>query len=80
MRHNLDPRLKVDPPIDRPEPTVIRWGTIVERHDLEVLLEAGQMLALNLEGVDESNSPMGDYVVTFSIVIPGIAHPRDGEV
>jgi len=73
-------QLQVEPPIDRSEPTVIRWGTIVERRDLENLLEAGQMLALNLEGVDESNSPMGDYVVTFSLVIPGVAYSRDGEI
>ena len=72
--------LQVSPPIDRPEPTTIRWGTIVPRRGLEELLEAGQMLALNLESVDESHSPMGEYVVTFSIVVPGITHPRDGEI
>ncbi len=72
--------LQVEPPIDRPEPTAVRWGTVVKRFDLQDLLEYGELLGLNLEGVAESNSPMGEYVVTFSLAIPGIAHPRDGEI
>jgi len=74
------PELTVEPPIDRTESTVVRWGTIIGKYDLENLLREGKRLKLNLEGVSETNSPQGDYVVTFSLVIPGVAHPRDGEI
>lgn len=75
------PSLTVDPPIDRTEPTVLQWKTTVDSTlHLGDILDAAKTLRLELVQVGYSNSPVGEYVVTFEITIPGIAHPRDGEI
>ena len=68
--------LKVDPPIDRPEPTKVQWGTVVSgSFELAELLDGAKTLRLELEKVRYTNSPLGEYLVTFSITIPGTEYP-----